>query len=353
MAGKCPQEEQTVKAFGWAAREVSGALSPYGFSRRATGERDVKINVLYSGMCNFDTEMINNKFGFTKYPYVLGHETVGVVSEVGSKVRKFKVGDKVGVGGLVGSCRKCYSCTNDLENYCTKAELTEAGAGGCSNFVVTDEDFVFHWPEKLPLDLGAPLLCAGVTTFSPLKTHGLDKPGMHVGVAGLGGLGHVAVKFLKAFGAKVTVISTSDNKKREAIEKYGADAFLVSSNPEQMQTAAGTLTGIIDTIPSAHSLVPLLNLLMPQGKLIVLGVPTEPFVLPVVPMIQGGKVVAGSSFGGLKLIQEMLDFAAEHNIVADAEVIPVDYINTAIKRIETGDIKYRFVIDVGNTLKSP
>nr|WKU61911.1 demethyldihydrocorynantheine, demethylcorynantheidine synthase [Cephalanthus occidentalis] len=352
MAGKSPQEEQTVKAIGWAASEVSGILSPFEFSRRATGERDVQVKVLYCGICRTDTEMINNKFGFTTYPFVLGHEIVGVVSEVGSKVQKFQVGDKVAVGGMIGCCQTCYCCTNDLEHYCPKVVLTETGAGGCSNFVVADVDCVFRWPEKLPLDLGAPLLCAGGTTYSPMKNFGLDKPGLHVGVAGLGGLGHVAVKFAKAFGAKVTVISASDNKKEDAIEKYGADAFLVTSNPEQMQAAAGTLSGIIDTIPSAHSLVPLLDLLLPHGKLIVVGVPTEPFVLPVYPLLRGGKVVAGSSYGNLKQVQEMLDFAAEHNIVADAEVIPIDYINTAIKRIEKGDIKYRFVVDIGNTLKS-
>nr|WKU61912.1 demethyldihydrocorynantheine, demethylcorynantheidine synthase [Mitragyna parvifolia] len=353
MAGKCPQEEQTVKAFGWAAREVSGALTPYEFSRRPTGERDVQVKILYCGICRSDTEMISDKFGFTTYPYVTGHEMVGVVSEVGNKVQKFKVGDKVGVAGMIGNCRTCYSCTNGMENYCPKVVLTESGAGGCSNIIVADKDCVFRWPEKLPLDVGAPLLCAGVTSYSPLKNFGLDKPGLHIGIAGLGGIGHVAVKFAKAFGAKVTVISASENKREEAIKKYGADAFLDSSNPEQMRVVAGTLAGIIDTIPSPHSLVPLLDLLLPHGKLVVVGVPTEPFVLPVYPLLLGGKVVAGSSGAGLKQVQEMLDFAAEHNIVADAEVIPIDYINTAIKRIEKGDIKYRFVVDIGNTLKSP
>nr|WKU61908.1 demethyldihydrocorynantheine, demethylcorynantheidine synthase 2 [Mitragyna speciosa] len=353
MAGKCAQEEHTVKAFGWAAREASGALSPYGFSRRATGERDVRVKILYCGICRTDAEMISDKFCFTKYPHVPGHEIVGVVSEVGNKVQKFKVGAKVGVTGIIGCCRTCYSCTNGLESYCPNVALTEAGEGGCSNFIVLDEDFVFRWPEKLPLDLGAPLLCAGAASYSPLKNFGLDKPGLHVGVAGLGGLGHIAVKFLKAFGAKVTVISSSDKKKKEAIEKYSADEFLVSSNPEQLQAAAGTLNGIIDTVPSPHSLVPFLNLLLPQGKLIVLGAPIEPFVLPIFPLLQGGRVVAGSATGGLKQIQEMLLFAAEHNIAADAEVIPIDYINTAVERIEKGDIKYRFVVDIGNTLKSP
>nr|QQP18489.1 dihydrocorinantheine aldehyde synthase [Cinchona pubescens] len=352
MAGKSQEDGQTVKALGWAAREVSGAISPFDFSRRAPGERDVQVKILYCGICSFDTEMINNKFGFTRYPFVLGHEIVGVVSEVGRKVQKFKIGDKVGVGTMIGSCRTCYSCTHNLENYCPKVTLTEATSGGCSNLVIADEDFVFHWPVNLPLDLGAPLLCAGITVYSPLKNFELDKPGLRIGVVGLGGIGHIAVKFAKAFGAKVTVISSSESKKVEAIEKYGADSFLVSSDPGQMLAAAGTLDGVIDTVPAPHSILPFLDLLLPRGKLIILGAPMEPFVLPIYPLLQGGRVVAGSATGGLKQIQEMLHFAAEHNIVADGEVIPIDDINTAIKRIEKGDVKYRFVVDIGNTLKS-
>ncbi|CAI9111399.1 OLC1v1011619C1 [Oldenlandia corymbosa var. corymbosa] len=350
--------EHPVKAFGWAARDPSGHLSPFNFSRRATGEKDVQFKVLYCGICHSDLAMIKNEWGSTPYPIVPGHEFVGVVTEVGSKVTKVKVGDKVGVGCLVESCRSCEMCTEDLENYCPKMVLTYGNKhpdgsityGGYSDIMVADEHFVLSWPEKLPLDAGAPLLCAGITTYSPLRHFGLDKPGTHVGVVGLGGLGHVAVKFAKAFGAKVTVISTSESKKKEAIEKLGADAFLVSRDPEQMQAAAGTMDGIIDTVSAVHAIMPLINLIKSQGKLICVGAPDKPVELHTVALLTGRKTVSGSCIGGLKETQEMLDFAAEHNIAADIELIQMDYVNTAMERLAKADVRYRFVIDVGNTL---
>ncbi|CAL2267279.1 unnamed protein product [Prunus armeniaca] len=224
--------------------------------------------------------------------------------------------------------------------------------GGYSDIMVADEHFVVRIPDNLPLDGAAPLLCAGVTTYSPLRYFGLDKPGMHVGVVGVGGLGHVAVKFAKAMGVKVTVISTSPNKKKEAIENLGADSFLVSRDNGQMQAATGTMDGIIDTVSAAHPLLPLLGLLKTNGKLVLVGVPAKPLELPVFPLISGRKIVAGSTVGGLKETQEMIDFAAKHNITADIEVIPIDYLNTAIERLVKADVRYRFVIDIGNTLKS-
>ncbi|KAL3838675.1 hypothetical protein ACJIZ3_023266 [Penstemon smallii] len=357
---KTPETEHPVKACGYAARDTSGTLSPFKFSRRETGEKDVQFKVLYCGVCHSDLHMVKNEWGFTQYPIVPGHEIVGVVTGVGSKVEKFKVGDKVGVGCLVGSCRQCDQCSNDLENYCSKQILTYSAPyldgtityGGYSDIMVADEHFVVRWPENFPLDKGAPLLCAGITTYSPLKYFGLDKPGMKVGIVGLGGLGHVGVKFAKAFGTKVTVISTSLSKKKEAIEKLGADEFLVSKDPEQMQAAAGTLDGIIDTVSATHPLPPLLSLLKPHGKLILVGAPEKPLELPVFPLLVGRKIVAGSGIGGMKETQEMLDFAAEHNILPDVEIIPIDYINTAMERLLKSDVKYRFVIDVGKSLKS-
>ncbi|KAL7094407.1 hypothetical protein ACP275_11G102000 [Erythranthe tilingii] len=217
--------------------------------------------------------------------------------------------------------------------------------------MVSNEHFVVHIPDSLPLDAAAPLLCAGITTYSPLKYFGLDKPGMHIGVVGLGGLGHVAVKFAKAFGVKVTVISTSLGKKDEALGHLGADSFLISKDEEQMQGAMGTMDGILDTVSAFHPLLPLIGLLKSHGKLIMLGAPDRPLELPVFPLLSGRKIIAGSGIGGLKETQEMLDFAAKHNITADIEVIPVDYLNTAIARLEKADVKYRFVIDIGNTLK--
>ncbi|CAA2935070.1 probable mannitol dehydrogenase [Olea europaea subsp. europaea] len=290
---------------------------------------------------------------------------------------------------MVGSCRQCDQCTNDLENYCSKMILTYSAVytdgtityGGYSNLMVADEHFIVRWPENFPLDAGAPLLCAGITTYSPLRYFGLDKPGMNIGVVGLGGLGHVAVKFAKAFGTKVTVISTSINKKKEAIEKLGADSFLVSRDPEDMkvrnwdfawfnlvvllrhetafisifvyvQATAGTLDGILDTVSADHPILPLLSLLKPHGKMVLLGVPNKPIELPAFPLITGRKLIAGSGIGGMKETQEMIDFAAKHNILPDVEIIPIDYINTAMDRLVKSDVKYRFVIDIAKSLKA-
>jgi len=349
-----------VNTFGWAAQDESGVLSPFHFSRRATLDKDVRFKVLYCGICHSDLHVAKNDFGFTKYPVVPGHEIVGIVTEVGNKVEKFKVGDKVGVGCFVGSCRSCDNCKNDIESYCPKLittytvlpDTSTITYGGYSDTMVADEHFVLHWPDTLPLDSGAPLLCAGITTYSPLKYYGLDKPGMTVGVVGLGGLGHVAVKFAKAFGVKVTVISTSPNKRTEAIEVLGADSFLVSHDPDQMQAAMGTLDGIIDTVSTTHPILPLINLLKTNGKLVIVGAPEKPLELPVFPLLMGRKLLGGSAAGGIKETQEMLDFAAKHGITADVEVIPVDYMNTAFERLSKSDVRYRFVIDVGNTMKS-
>ncbi|KAL6277391.1 hypothetical protein ACE6H2_020992 [Prunus campanulata] len=354
------EQEHPKKAFGWAARDSSGVLSPFKFSRRETGEKDVSFKVLYCGICHSDLHMVKNEWGSSTYPLVPGHEIVGVVTEVGSKVEKFKVGDKVGVGCMVGSCHSCDSCANNLENYCPKMILTYGSKyldgtttyGGYSDIMVADEHFIVRVPDSLPLDGAAPLLCAGITTYSPLRYFGLDKPGMHVGVVGLGGLGHVAVKFAKAMGVKVTVISTSPNKKEEAIEHLNADSFLVSRDQDQMQAALGSMDGIIDTVSAIHPLLPLIGLLKSHGKLVMVGAPEKPLELPVFPLLVGRKIVGGSCIGGMKETQEMIDFAAKHNITADIEVIPIDYLNTAMERLVKADVRYRFVIDIGNTLKS-
>ncbi|KAK2978739.1 hypothetical protein RJ640_003898 [Escallonia rubra] len=356
---KSPETEHPVKAFGWAARDTSGTLSPFNFSRRATGDEDVKVKVLYCGICHSDLHSVRNERGNSQYPMVPGHEIVGIVMEVGSKVQKFKVGDKVGIGCMVGSCRSCNKCTNNLENQCRKMVLTYRSTyfdgtrtyGGYSDIIVANEHFVVRWPDNMPLDAGSPLLCAGITTYSPLKYFGLDKPGMHVGVVGLGGLGHVAVKLAKAFGTQVTVISTNPAKKQEAIEHLGADFFLVSNDQDQMQAAADTMDGIIDTVSAVHTLLPLLGLLKSDGKLVLLGSP-KALELPVMPMLAGRKMVAGSGIGGMKETQEMIDFCAKHNITADVEIIPMDYVNTAMDRLAKADVRYRFVIDVGSTLKA-
>ncbi|GMP26637.1 hypothetical protein CsSME_00003000 [Camellia sinensis var. sinensis] len=326
--------------------------------KRETGDHEVTLKVLYCGICHSDLHVVKNEWGTSKYPLVPGHEIVGVVTKVGNKVQKLKVGDKGAVGCFIGSCRSCNHCANNQESYCPKQISTLCSTyydgttsyGGFSDIMVCDEHFVLCIPDNLPLDATAPLLCAGITVYSPLKYFELDKPGMHVGVVGLGGLGHLAVKFAKAFGVKVTIISTSPGKKKEAIECLGADSFLVSRDNDQMEAAIGTMDGIIDTVSGFHSLLPLLNLLKSNGKLILVGISEKPLELPAFPLLAGRKMVAGSASGGLKETQEMIDFAAEHNISSDIEVIPMDYVNTAMERLAKGDVKYRFVIDIGNTL---
>ncbi|EPS72627.1 cinnamyl alcohol dehydrogenase, partial [Genlisea aurea] len=353
------EKERTLKTIGWAAQDSSGYLSPFYFSRRATGVKDVRFKVLYCGICHSDLHIIKNELGSTQYPTVPGHEIVGVVTEIGSQVNDFRPGDRVGVGCFVGSCRSCRNCRNDLENYCPESIFTIAAVyydgkptfGGFSDTMVADEHFVIRIPDKLPLEGAAPLLCAGITTYSPLRHFKLDKPGMKVGIVGLGGLGHVAVKFAKAFGVEVTVISTSEKKKEEALSRLGADSFLISKDQDQMQAAIGTMDGIIDTVSASHPVGPLLSLLKSDGKLVVLGASEKPFEVPVFDLIMGRKTFAGSGAGGLKETQEMLDFAAEHNITADIEVISADYLNVAMDRLAKGDVRYRFVIDVGNTMK--
>ncbi|KAF3439172.1 hypothetical protein FNV43_RR17447 [Rhamnella rubrinervis] len=357
---KSPEEEHPRTAFGWAARDKSGHLSPFHFSRRETGEEDVRFKVLYCGICHSDLHSVKNEWGFTIYPIVPGHEIVGEVTEVGIKVKKVKVGDKVGVGCMVGACQACENCNNDLENYCRKMILTYSSKyhdgtvtyGGYSDTMIANERYIVRFPENMPLDAGAPLLCAGITVYSPLKHFGLAEPGKHVGIVGLGGLGHVAVKFAKALGAKVTVISTSPKKKSEALEHLGADSFLVSRDQDQMMSAMGTMDGILDTVSAVHPVLPLLGLLKYHGKLVLVGLPDKPLEFPVFALTMGRRTVAGSSFGGMKETQEMIDFAAKHSITAEIEVVAMKDVNTAMERLAKNDVRYRFVIDIGNTIAS-
>ncbi|XP_057970926.1 probable mannitol dehydrogenase isoform X2 [Malania oleifera] len=318
---KTPENRLPLKAFGWAAGDSSGVLSPFHFSRR--------------------------------------HEIVGVVTKTGSTVANFKAGDRVGVGVLVGSCRTCECCQQNLESYCPNAIYTYDSYchdglktyGGYSDFVVVDQHYVLHFPDNLPFAGGAPLLCAGISVYSPMKYYGITEPGKHLGVAGLGGLGHLAVKFGKAFGLKVTVISSSRHKEDEAINRLGADSFLVTSDPANMKSALGTMDYIIDTISAVHPLAPFLGLLKLNGKLVTVGLPEKPLDLPIFSLVSGRKLVGGSDTGGIKETQEMLDFCAEHNIAAEVELIQMDYINTAFERLMKSDVKYRFVIDVANSLQ--
>ncbi|KAJ7956958.1 putative Alcohol dehydrogenase [Quillaja saponaria] len=355
---KSPEEEHPQKAFGWAARDASGHLSPFNFSRRENGLDDVTVKILYCGICHSDLHTLKNEWGFTNYPLVPGHEIVGIVTKTGSNVKKFKEGDKVGVGVIVDSCQTCETCQQDLENYCPQTVFTYNALGrdgtktygGYADILVVHQHFVLRFPENLPLDAGAPLLCAGISVYSPMKYYGACEPGKHLGVAGLGGLGHVAVKMGKAFGMKVTVISTTAKKQSEAIDRLGADSFLVSTDREKIKEAMGTMDYIVDTVAAYHPLAPLLGLLKLNGKLITLGLSDKPLELPMFPLALGRKMVGGSNIGGIKETQEMLDFCAKHNIACDIELIKMDYINTAFERLAKSDVRYRFVIDVGNSL---
>ncbi|XP_044469370.1 probable cinnamyl alcohol dehydrogenase 9 [Mangifera indica] len=354
---KSPEEEHPQKALGWAARDSSGVLSPFHFSRRENGDDDVTIKILYCGVCHSDLHSCKSEWGVSNYPLVPGHEIVGVVTKVGKAVTKFKVDDKVGVGVMVSSCKNCDCCKQDLENYCPNMILTYNSInhdgtktyGGYSDMIIVDQHYVLRFPDNLPLDAGAPLLCAGITVYSPMKYYGMTEAGKHLGVAGLGGLGHVAVKIGKAMGLKVTVISTSLKKESEAINRLGADSFLVSTDPAKLKAATGTMDYIIDTVSAVHPLLPLLSLLKVNGKLITVGLPEKPLELPIFPLVLGRRLVGGSEVGGIKETQEMLDFCAKNNITADIEVIKMEQINTAMERLAKSDVRYRFVIDVGNS----
>ncbi|WVZ94542.1 hypothetical protein U9M48_040422 [Paspalum notatum var. saurae] len=361
-AAKQQQHTTGKKAVGLAALDASGHLAPLAITRRSTGDDDVAIKILYCGVCHSDLHSIKNEWHNTTYPIVPGHEIAGVVTEVGKKVTKFKPGDRVGVGCMVNSCQSCDVCAAGFENHCrgivftyNSADPADGGSitlGGYSTAVVVHERFVVRFPDGMPLDRGAPLLCAGITVYSPMKYHGLNAPGKHVGVVGLGGLGHVAVKFARAFGMKVTVISSSPEKRQEALERLGADAFVVSKNADEMKAAGSSLDGIINTVSANVPVAPFMALLKPNGKMIMVGLPDKALEIPPFDLIMGNKTLAGSCIGGMRDTQEMLDLAAEHGVTADVEVIGVDYVNTAMERLAKADVRYRFVIDIGNTLKN-
>uniref|UniRef100_A0A1D1YMT2 cinnamyl-alcohol dehydrogenase n=1 Tax=Anthurium amnicola TaxID=1678845 RepID=A0A1D1YMT2_9ARAE len=357
MAATTPNHTQTVE--GWAAHDASGKITPFVFKRRETGEDDVTIRILYCGMCHTDLHHARDNWGITMYPVVPGHEITGLITKVGSNVSKFQIGDRVAVGCLAASCLECDFCKDSQENYCDKVQLTYNGVfwdgsityGGYSTMLVANQRFVVHVPENLPLDATAPLLCAGITVFSPMKHHGMLQPGKKLGVVGLGGLGHVAVKFGKAFGMHVTVISTSPSKRDEAKGRLGADEFILSTDGEQMKAAARSLDFILDTVAAKHSLGPLLNLLKVSGALVLVGAPDKPVELPSFPLIFGRRTVAGSMTGGMKETQEMLDLCGKHNITCDIELVTPDYINKAMDRLARNDVRYRFVIDIGGRTK--
>ncbi len=339
---------------GYAAQSPTTNLSPWNFERREVGPHDVQFDILYCGVCHSDLHQVRNDWFPGIFPMVPGHEIVGKVVKVGSEVKNFKVGDLAGTGCLVDSCRVCENCKDDLEQYCLNgSSATYNGKeqdkktptyGGYSNTIVVNEDFVLHISEKLSLAAAAPLLCAGITTYSPLKYWKVGK-GHKLAVVGLGGLGHMAVKFGVAFGAEVTVLSTSPSKEADA-KKLGAHKFVVTSDAEQVKAAKGTFNFILDTVSAPHDFNLYLSLLKTNGTMICVGVPDKPAAVAAFSIIGGRKSLAGSGIGGLAETQEMLDFCAENNIVSDIEMIDIKDIHTAYERMEKGDVRYRFVIDM-------
>jgi alcohol dehydrogenase (NADP+) len=339
---------------GYAAQHAASGLAPWDFTRRVPGPNDVQIEIRYCGVCHTDIHFVRNDWGISMYPLVPGHEIVGFVTNVGSQVTKFKAGDTVGVGCLVDSCRVCDNCEKGLEQYClngntlTYSWFEKDGKtvtyGGYSNQIVVDEDFVVRIGDALPLEKVAPLLCAGITTYSPLKKWGIGQ-GHKVGVVGLGGLGHMAVKFAASFGAEVTVLSTSPAKEADA-RRLGAQKFLFSRDEQQVKQAAGYFDYIIDTVASTHDYNLYVNMLKTGATLICLGVPPEPIEIAAFPLLFQRRVIAGSLIGGIAETQEMLDYCAAHQITADVEVIAIKDINLAYERMEKSDVKYRFVIDL-------
>ena len=342
----------------YAATNSKSPLGPYNFDLRDPRPHDVVIDVRFCGVCHSDIHQARDEWGSSIFPMVPGHEIVGTVKQVGSEVKKFKVGDTVGVGCMVDSCRECGSCRTDLEQYCEKGFVPTYNGlgrdkktptyGGYAKHMVVDESFVLSVRSKLPLEQIAPLLCAGITTYSPLK-HWKVSAGQKVGVMGLGGLGHMAVKLAAAMGAEVTVLSSSDKKKDDAT-RLGARAYVNTSNKSEMAALGSKLDLIINTVSAPHNINEFLSLLKRDGTLVLLGVPERGEALQAFSLIGGRRAVAGSLIGGIAETQEMLDFCAAKNIGSDVEVIAIDQINNAYERMIRGDVRYRFVIDL-NTLR--
>ncbi|MFD2556476.1 NAD(P)-dependent alcohol dehydrogenase [Sphingobacterium tabacisoli] len=344
----------STRAFGTEAPEAD--LKPMSIQRREVTAKDVEIDVLYCGVCHSDLHTARNEWGGTSYPSVPGHEIVGCITKIGGAVTKFKVGDLVGVGCMVDSCRHCESCKDGVEQYCENGMtgtydspdkyLGTHTMGGYSERVVVDEDFVLKVPTNLDLAATAPLLCAGITTYSPLR-HWNVGPGQRVGIVGIGGLGHMGVKLAKAMGAYVVVITTSASKKEDAL-RLGADEIILSTDEEQMRKNAGTLHFILDCVSAQHDINAYLRLLKRDGQLTLVGAPEHPLPVAAFSLIPGRKSFSGSLIGGIAETQEMLDFCGKHNITSDIELIRMEDINTAYERLLKSDVKYRFVIDMGS-----
>ena len=341
----------TVNAI--AATSATAPLTKTTIERRDLGANDVLIEVKYSGVCHSDIHTVREDWGPVTYPQVVGHEIVGIVAEVGSDVSRHRVGDRVGVGCMVNSCRECENCLAGEEQYCLKGNIGTYAAvdrdgtitqGGYSTHVVVTEDFVLRVPEAIPFEKAAPLLCAGITTYSPLK-HWNAGPGKKVAVVGMGGLGHMAVKLAVALGAEVTVLSQSLSKQDDGLA-FGAEHYYATSDRETFTALRGTFDLIINTVSASIDINAYLSLLRLDGTLVNVGAPSEPLPVRAFSLIGARRSFAGSNIGGIRQTQEMLDFCAEHDIAPETELISADYINEAYERVLASDVRYRFVIDI-------
>jgi uncharacterized zinc-type alcohol dehydrogenase-like protein len=344
----------TARAYGTPAAEAP--LSPLGINRRQTTHHDVEIDILFCGVCHSDLHTARNEWHITTYPCVPGHEIVGRVISVGEHVSKFGAGDVVGVGCMVDSCRKCEYCQDGLEQFCVEGNIQTYNSldkflgtptfGGYSERIVVDENYVLRIPENLDLAATAPLLCAGITTYSPLR-HWNVGPGKKVGIVGIGGLGHMGIKIAKAMGAHVVAFTTSESKFAEA-KRLGADEVVLSKDLQQMVAFKGKLHFILDAVSASHDINAYLSLLRVDGSLALVGAPEHPLPVSAFSVIVGRRSFAGSLIGGIAETQRMLDFCGEHNITSDIEMIDIQEINEAYERLLKGDVKYRFVIDMAS-----
>jgi len=344
-----------IQSKGYAAQSKTSALEPFSFERRDPGPADVVVEIAYSGICHSDIHQVKDEWGGSIYPMVPGHEIVGYVTAVGADVKRFKVGDLAGVGVMVDSCRVCNNCKAQEEAYCEKGFVGTYNAkdyngevtyGGYANNVVVDERYVHTISKKLEPKLAAvaPLLCAGITTYSPLK-HWNVGPGMKVGVVGLGGLGHMGLQFAHSFGAKVVLFTTSAGKEADA-KRLGADEVVISKDADAMAKQAGTFDFILDCVSASHDMNQYLGLLRLDGTLCLVGLPEEPMSISSFSTVTNRRRLAGSMIGGMKETQEMLDYCAEHDIVSEIELVGVDKLAEAYERVVKADVKYRFVIDM-------
>jgi uncharacterized zinc-type alcohol dehydrogenase-like protein len=343
-------------AIGYAAKSAKSPLGPFSFERRQPGIHDVAIDIKFCGICHSDIHQARDEWGGSIFPMVPGHEIAGVVKSVGSSVTKFKVGDQVGVGCMVDSCRKCSCCAEGLEQYCESGSTVTYNGyerdgktptyGGYSNHIVVDENFVLKIPNNLPLDKSAPLLCAGITLYSPLR-HWNCGPGKKVAIVGLGGLGHMGVKLASAMGADVTVLSQTLKKKDDGL-RMGARHFYATSDASTFTKLQKSFDLIINTVSAELDLTAYLSLLKIDGQMVLVGVPEKSMQIHPFPLIMGRRSLAGSLIGGIKETQEMLDFCSKHNITCDIETIPMNEVNQAYERILRSDVRYRFVIDMAS-----